>query len=491
MISHRLLIAAVVLIASSVSSAADASPAKRRPNVVVFLADDLGWRDLGYAGSTFYESPNIDALAKRGTVFTQAYAAGPVCSPTRAAILTGRYPARVGVTDWIGGPQPEEARKLPRWNVKPMLPAAYKEQLPLEDVTIAEAMREAGYATCFLGKWHLGGPKFHPTLQGFDASIGATQRGSPAKNGYFAPYNDFIELSPGPVGEHLDLRLANEASTWIGKRDGEKPFFLYFSLFDVHTPLMAPAETIRHFEDKKAKLGLSDDFAKEGESKLRSNHAHTTYAAMVKTMDDCVGIVTRQLESQGLLDDTIIVFTSDNGGVSTAEGWPTSNAPLRAGKGWPYEGGVRVPLLLVAPGISKPGTTSDVLAISTDLFPTLLAACGVAPREKDHVDGISLLPAVRGETSTDRPLFWHYPHYGNQGGSPYSAIRSGDWKLIAFHETKHPAELYNLAHDPHENQNVAESNEPRVKEMLTALNAWKQSVGAVDATVNPAAAAAR
>ena len=466
--------------------ATDAPPTKRRPNVVVFLADDLGANDLGITGSQFYESPNIDALAKRGCLFTQAYAAGPVCSPTRAALMTGRYPARIGVTDWIGGPQPEEAAKLPRWNVKPMLPAAYKEQLPPAETTIAEAMREAGYATCFLGKWHLGGPKFYPSTQGFDACIGTTWRGSPGKNGYFSPYN--VELPPGPEGEHLDLRLASEAANWIQKRDREKPFLMYFALYDVHTPLMAPAETIKHFEEKKTKFGLSDEFAKEGESKLRLNHAHTTYAAMVKTMDDAVGIVVKQLESQGLLDDTVIAFTSDNGGVSTAEGWPTSNAPLRAGKGWPYEGGVRVPLAIVAPGVTKPGSTSDVLTTSTDLFPTLLAACGLLPRETDHLDGINLLPALRDEKLRDRPLFWHYPHYGNQGGSPYSAIRSGDWKLIVFHDPGQPAELYNLAEDPHEKKNVAETSGPQVQELRTALETWKRSVGAVDATVNAAAA---
>jgi arylsulfatase A-like enzyme len=346
-------------------------------------------------------------------------------------------------------------------------------------------MRDAGYATCFLGKWHLGGPKFYPPTQGFDACIGTTWRGSPGKNGYFSPYN--VELPPGAEGEHLDLRLASEAANWIEKRDREKPFFMYFALYDVHTPLMAPAGTIKHFEEKKAKLVLSDEFAKEGESKLRLNHAHTTYAAMVKTMDDCVGIVVKQLESQGLLDETVLAFTSDNGGVSTAEGWPTSNAPLRAGKGWPYEGGVRVPLTIVAPGVTKPGSTSDVLTTSTDLFPTLLAACGLAPREKDHLDGINLLPALQADKLPDRPLFWHYPHYGNQGGSPYSAIRSGNWKLIAFHDPRQPAELYNLALDPHEKQSVAEANGPRVQELRTVLETWKRSVGAVDATVNAAA----
>ncbi|MDQ3439162.1 MAG: sulfatase [Planctomycetota bacterium] len=465
--------------------AADAPPAKRRPNVVVFVVDDLGSRDLGYAGSTFYESPNVDALARRGAVFTSAYAACPVCSPTRAALLTGRYPARVGVTDYIGGPQPDAAAARPIYQDR-LLPAPYKEQLALDETTVAEALKEAGYATFFGGKWHLGRERYYPDKQGFETMVGASYRGSPGKGGYFSPYQ--VPLSPGPEGEHLDLRLASEAAQWIEKQSSEKPFLLWMSWYDVHTPLMAPAETIKYFEEKKKKLELSDRFATEGASKLRLTQAHTTYAAMVKTMDEAVGIVVKQLESQKLLDDTIILFTSDNGGVATSEGWPTSNAPLRAGKGWAYEGGIRVPLIAVIPGVTRPGQTCDAPSISTDVFPTLLAACGLEQRPKDHLDGINLLPALRGEASPDRPLFWHYPHYGNQGGSPFSAIRSGDWKLIAFHEPKHSAELYNLAEDPQEKQNVAGSNEPRVQELRAALEAWKRSVGAVDATAHPNAA---
>ncbi|HEV2294502.1 MAG TPA: sulfatase [Tepidisphaeraceae bacterium] len=465
--------------------AADAPQGQRRPNVVVFLADDLGARDLGCTGSTFYESPNVDALAKRGAVFTQAYAACPVCSPTRAAILTGRYPARVGITDWIGAVQPQEVKSNPRWKDKPMLPAPYKEHLPLEEVTLAEAMCEAGYATCFLGKWHLGAQKFMPHAQGFDASIGATHRGSPGKNGYLAPYNDFItNLAPGPEGEHLDLRLANEAAQWIAKRDKDRPFLLYFSLYDVHTPLMAPPATIRYFEEKKTKLGLADAFDKAGDSKLRLNQAHPTYAAMVKTMDDAVGIVVKQLEAQGMLDDTIIVFTSDNGGLSTTEGSPTSNAPLRAGKGWPYEGGVRVPQVMVVPGVTSPGSTTHVLTTSTDLFPTLLGACGLPARGKDHADGVNLLPALKNQALPNRPLFWHYPHYGNQGGSPFSAVRSGDWKLIAFHDPNQPAELYNLSADPSETKDLAAEHPDRVASLRQTLNAWKRAVGAVDSIPN-------
>lgn len=462
------------------TSAADAPPAKRRPNVVVvFVADDLGARDLGYAGSTFYESPNIDALAKRGAVFSSAYAACPVCSPTRAALMTGRYPARVGVTNYIGGPQPDEAATRPIYKDR-LLPAPYTEQLPLEQTTVAEAFKEAGYATFFAGKWHLGRERFYPDKQGFKTTVGASHRGHPGKGGYFSPYH--VPLSPGPEGEHLDLRLADEAAQWIGKQSSEKPFLLWMSWYDVHTPLVAPAETVKYFETKRQRLGLEDQFAKEGQSKLRLNQSHAVYAAMIKTMDDAVGVVVKQLESQNLLDDTVIVFTSDNGGVATAEGWPTSNAPLRAGKGWAYEGGIRVPQIAVIPGVTRAGQTCAAPTISTDVFPTLLAACELPPRKADHVDGVNLLPALRAEALPDGSLFWHYPHYGNQGGSPFSAIRAGDWKLIAFHDPTKRSELYHLAADPGETKDLAAEQPERAASLRQMLDQWKKSVGALDAT---------
>lgn len=457
----------------------DEAPVKRRPNVIVFVADDLGAHDLGYAGSTFYESPNIDALARRGAIFSTAYAACPVCSPTRAALLTGRYPARIGITDFIGGPQPKIAATRPIYKDR-LLPAPYKEQLALEETTVAEAFAEAGYATFFAGKWHLGRESFYPDKQGFETTVGASYRGTPGRRGYFSPYQ--APLSPGPEGEHLDLRLASEGAKWI-KKQTEKPFLLWMSWYDVHTPLMAPPNTIDYFDNKKKKLGLSDEFGEEGASKLRLTQAHVTYAAMVKTLDAAVGVVMKQLEAQQLLDDTIILFTSDNGGVSTAEGWPTSNAPFRAGKGWAYEGGLRVPLIAIIPGVTQPGQTCATPSTSTDLFPTLLAACGFAPRDNAHVDGVSLLPALRNQTVPDRSLFWHYPHYGNQGGAPFSAIRSGDWKLIAFHDPKQPTELYNLAVDPSEASNLAAKEPDHVALLRKALDAWKTSVRAADATV--------
>jgi arylsulfatase A-like enzyme len=393
-------------------------------------------------------------------------------------LLTGKYPQRVHITDYIGGPQPEKARTLARYKDR-LLPAAYQDHLALEETTIAEALKEASYATFFAGKWHLGHEAYYPDKQGFDVTYGASYRGSPGKDGYFPPYN--VPLSPGPKGEHLDLRLASEATRWLAKQSADKPFLLYFSLYDVHIPLMAPQKTIEHFQAKRERLKLADEFGKEGKSKVRLTQAHAVYAAMVKTMDDAIGDVLEQLEKQKLMDDTIIIFTSDNGGLSTAEGWPTSNLPLRGGKGWSYEGGVRVPMVVIAPGVTRPGSTTDQRSISMDLYPTVLDLCGLPPRPQQHKDGMSLVPALRGGKLADRPLFWHYPHYGNQGGSPYSAVRSGDWKLIVFHDPRQGIELYNLASDPGEKNDVAKDEPARVRELRAMLENWKKDVGAVDA----------
>jgi arylsulfatase A-like enzyme len=449
--------------------------AATRPNIVVFVADDLGWRDLGYAGSTFYESPNIDSLAARGAVFTSAYSACPVCSPTRAALMTGKYPQRVHITDYIGGPQPSEASTQPKYANR-LLPAPYETHLELDETTIGEVLRDAGYATYFTGKWHLGGPKFYPDKQGFDV-INGVGGGSPGKGGYFSPYR--VDLAPGPEGEHIDIRLANDAAKWVAKQSREKPFALWFCLYDVHVPLMAPPQTIKYFEEKKKKLALTDEFADEGKSKVRTTQAHTTYAAMVKTMDDAVGIVLKQLREQGLENDTIIIFTSDNGGLSTAEGAPTSNLPLRGGKGWAYEGGIRVPLIMIVPGVTRAGSKCDDRCISMDLNATLHAVVDSKPTSSDGVD---LFPALKGQHLPERNLFWHYPHYGNQGGQPYSAIRSGDYKLIAFHNPAVGAELYDLASDPGEKNNLAATNQDKVDELRGLLSAWKKDVGAVDAS---------
>ena len=460
MIRNLLIVACVFAGFTHVSRGATS-----RPNVVIFLADDLGWRDLGFTGSTFYETPNIDALSKRGVVFTNAYSACPVCSPTRAAIMTGRYPARVGVTDYIGGPQPDVAATQPKYRDR-LLPASYHLQLPPNEITIAETLRENGYATLCAGKWHLGVRKFLPTSQGFDESFDFPTPKGPSD----------------PNSEYPGIKLAKSSAEWIKKQsDAKKPFFLYYASHDPHIPLKPPESDVAHFRAKREKLKLADDYAPEGERKVRQTQADVVYAAVIKQLDDAVGIVVKQLEDQKLLDNTIILFTSDNGGVSTSEGWPTSNVPLRAGKGWAYEGGIRVPLIAIIPGVTRAGTTCDQRAISTDLYPTLLTACGFAA-PPTAVDGINLLPALKDEKLPERNLFWHYPHYGNQGGQPFSAIRCGDHKLIVFHDPRVPAELYNIAADGSEKENLAERESAKVEELRKVLDAWKKEVGAKDAT---------
>ncbi|TDB62732.1 sulfatase [Arundinibacter roseus] len=457
---------------------------KQRPNVLFILVDDLGWKDVGAFGSTFYETPAIDALAAKGMSFTNAYAACPVCSPTRASILTGKYPARMKTTDWFGAPQPSTVAK--HWTRdRPLLPAAYEENMALQEFTLAEALKEKGYATFFAGKWHLGETeKFWPENQGFDINKGGYFSGSPRGNHYFSPYNN-PRLPDGPVGENLTDRLANETIAFI-KNNPSKPFLAYLSFYSVHTPLGAPEELIKKYEAKKAKLGLNDQWGVEGTQKVRLNQCLPVYGAMVESMDRAVGKVLKALKDQEIDQNTIIVFMSDNGGLSTAEGHPTSNLPLRAGKGWLYEGGIREPMIVYWPGVTKTAQKSDQLVISTDFYPTILDMCGLAQLPEQHMDGKSFVSALKGKPMATRPVFWHYPHYGNQGGSPGSALRDGDWKLIEWFEEDRQVELYNLRSDIGETRNLVAENPEKAKEMLGQLNTWRQHIGAGMPAKNPA-----
>lgn len=458
----------------------------RRPNVVFFLIDDLGWRDLGYAGSTFYSTPHVDSLAATGTVFTQAYAACPVCSPTRASILSGKYPARMASTDWFGAIQPEAAAARERYK-KPLLPAPYRPQLPLEELTLAEALREAGYATGFFGKWHLGGEGYLPQDQGFDVNVGGHHRGSPP-GGYFSPYTN-PQMESGPEGEHLPARLAEECATFI-EANAEQPFLAYFSMYSVHTPLQAREDLKEKYRARREEQGLGPTtWGIEGERKVREVQEHAVYGAMVEAMDLAVGRVLAELEEHGLIEDTIIVFFSDNGGLSTSEGHPTSNLPLRAGKGWLYEGGVREPCVIRWPGVTAPGSVCDTPVISTDFYPTLLEALGLPARPEQHLDGESLVAALRDPAAPlpQRALYWHYPHYGNQGASPGSSIRVGDWKLVEWFEPGRKLELYDLASDPGETTNLAAGAPERAGAMRARLQGWRDAVGARYPTANPRA----
>ena len=472
LVVRLLTICSFLFAASPLLVAADVP---RKPNVVFFLVDDLGVMDIGaYNPGTFYETPNVDRLARDGTKFTSGYAANPVCSPTRYSILTGKYPTRVGATNWFSGKREGRFRGAPLNDV-----------MPLEETTLAEALKSQGYRTAFVGKWHLGpSEKYWPEAQGFDINIGGHDRGSPP-GGYFAPYKN-PRLENGPQGEHLTARLADEAAAIIDASKDE-PFLLYVAFYSVHTPLQAPQELIRKYEEKARRLGLTSkpEFADEeqvwpgaAERKVRTLQKHATYAAMVESMDAAVGKILSKLESLGLADDTIVCFTSDNGGLSTSEGSPTSNLPLRGGKGWVYEGGIREPFVIKWPGVASPGSECDVPVMSIDFYPTLLEAAGAKPVKNQTVDGQSLVPLLKGADRLDRAaLYWHYPHYSNQGGFPGGAIRSGRYKLVERYEDGR-AHLYDLESDPGERNDLAMSQPQRVAELRTKLHDWYTTVGA-------------
>lgn len=444
---------------------------QRKPNFVFFLVDDLGWTDIGVYGSSFYETPNVDQLAKTGLRFTNAYAACQVCSPTRASIMTGRYPTRTGITDYIGAPQPE------RWNRKTkMLPANYEMQLALDEVTIAEVLKANGYATFFAGKWHLGSENYFPENQGFDVNQGGIDRGGPyGGKKYFSPYGN-PRLEDGPDGEHLPDRLATETVNFMTEHKDE-PFLAYLSFYSVHTPLMSREDLKQKYLEKKKTLKHGEIWGQEGERKVRLVQEHAVYAGMVEAMDQAVGKVLTAVDDLGLEKDTVVIFMSDNGGLSTSEGHPTSNLPLRGGKGWIYEGGIREPMIVRWPGVTKADTVTDQYISSVDFFPTMLEIAGIAAPQNVTIDGMSFAPVLKGQSIERGPIFWHYPHYGNQGGSPSAAVRDGDWKLAEFYEDGH-MELYNLRDDIGETQNVAEQHPELVKKLHAKLEAWRQETKA-------------
>ncbi len=457
-----------------------------RPNILFILADDLGWADLRSYGSTFYETPNLDRLAEQGMRFTDAYSAGTICSPTRASLMTGKYPGRLNTTDFFGAPQPGE--EYPGWWRSRMnqpqyklMPAPYKEKLPLEEVTLAEALKQGGYATFFAGKWHLGPKGYWPEQQGFDVNIGGYHEGHP--NSYFSPYHN-PEMEDGPKGEHLPMRLARETARFMEQHKKE-PFLAYLSFYSVHRPLQAPDSLVKKYRIKKEERGLERKLGPEKEGKVRLNQTHPVYAAMVESMDRAVGLVFERLEEAGLKEETIVIFTSDNGGLSTTGGYPTSNEPLRAGKRWLYEGGIRVPLIVRWPGVTEPGTEEDEPVTSTDFYPTMLEMAGLEKRPQQHIDGVSLVPLLKGQSTLDREaIYWHHPHNGYNGSFPGSVIRQGKWKLIHNYEDQ-DVELYNLEKDLREQHNVADSHEQKVIELYRKLDRWRNDVDARSPIPNP------
>jgi arylsulfatase A len=458
-------LALLIALSSSILLATE----KSKMNVVLFLIDDLGWMDLSCQGSDYYQTPNIDQLAAEGTRFSDAYAACALCSPTRASVMTGKYPARLMLTQWLpaGRWSPKENKKRE---------GRFLRELPLEEFTIAETLREAGYATFHVGKWHLGGPPFSlPAQHGFDVNVAGSEHGAPG--GYFYPYTGKwtvpttgtpvvkVTLPDGQEGEYLTDRLTDEAIGLI-RQNREKPFFLYFPHYGVHSPHQAKKEVIARYEavPEKERQGLP------------------AYAAMVESIDDSVGRIMETLQELGMEDNTLVIFTSDNGGQSKA----TDHAPLRANKGSHYEGGIRVPMIIKSPGASKRGAVNSVPVITNDLYPTILDVVGLPLHPRQHEDGVSLSRLLDGKRSLDREaLFWHYPHYNRHPfNAPASIVRRGSWKLIEFLESG-KIELYDLSNDIREATNLAEAQPERVKRLLAELRDWQTEVGAEPMRANP------
>jgi len=452
----------------------------KTPNFLFILVDDLGYMDVGCNNpNTFYETPNIDQLASEGVRFTNAYAACPVCSPTRASILSGKYPARMATTDYFGAAQPEEWKRNTR-----LLPASYTEELPLEEITLPEALKENGYATFFAGKWHLGEEGFWPEDQGFDVNKGGWSRGGPyGGKKYFSPYGN-PRLEDGPEDEHLPDRLASETAKFI-EENQENPFLAYLSFYSVHTPLIGRPDLVEKYNRKKEQLQLPDSiWGKEGYRKLRLVQEHAVYAAMVEAMDQAVGKVLNKLKELNLDKNTVVIFMSDNGGLSTSEGHPTCNLPLRAGKGWLYEGGIREPMIIKWTGNAEPGSVDETPVTSTDFYPTILEMANLTSKPDQHMDGVSLVSLLKKDGAPEREaIFWHYPHYGNQGGSPGSAVRKGNYKLIEFFGDK-PSELYDLSTDIGEKKDLSVEMPEKVNELKTLLHHWQQETGAKFPTEN-------
>lgn len=487
---------AVFLPASVAPGGAEIAGSK--PNVIFILLDDFGYADLGCYGSRFYETPNIDRLAAQSVRFTDAYAACPVSSPTRASVMTGKYPVKTGITDWIPGRQATNSGSpTDRLIAKP-----FTLNLAHNEVTIAEMLKNNGYTTMISGKWHLGeDPGFWPESQGFDVNKGGFSKGSPVRgkqpdgtvaNGYFSPYGN-PRLADGPAGEYLTDRSTDEAIRFI-EDNRNKPFFVYLPYYATHNPMQAKEEHIRKFTEKAAVAGLDKQqpFTREKDwirpemsdnFKERIIQSNPVYAAMIWSVDENIGKLLRKLDELGITDNTIIFFTSDNGGLATSEGSPTCNAPLRAGKGWLYEGGIRVPLIITYPGKGKPGTVIKTPVCSIDFLKTIADMTGCSNGQPE-TDGVSFVSLFKKDKLKERPLFWHYPHYSNQGVEPGSAVRLGKYKLIDNFEHGRQ-ELYDLENDLSETTDISSANPAKTKELHNLLNKWREDNNAKMMDRNP------
>ena len=440
----------------------------RLPSIVMIYVDDLGWRDLGVQGSTYYETPNIDRLASQGVRFTSAYANAPNCAPSRAALMSGMYAPRTGVYTVASAARGQAS-------LRKLVPVENKTTLDLDVVTLPEALKTAGYTTGHVGKWHLGGEGFLPSDQGFDWSRAGDHTGTPRS--YFYPYvgrdgTVIPGLERGQEGEYLPDRLTDEAIQFVNA-NAERPFFLYLSHYSVHTPIRAKPDVVAKYEAKAPSGG----------------HGNPTYAAMVESVDDSVGRLMLALDSLGIADNTIVIFYADNGGYGPA----TSMAPLRGSKGMLYEGGIREPLIVRWPGKAAAGRTVDVPVIGTDIYPTLLEVSRAEVPAGVTLDGNSIVSLLSDEPADpasmsqiiDRPLFWHFPAYleryrtdpGPWRTTPASAVRLGDYKLLHFFEGD-SWELYNLDADAGESRDLAEAEPAKLRELRAILEAWWAETGA-------------
>jgi arylsulfatase A len=532
-LTARFSVSISALIAFALSAiplhAADA-PAQTKYNVVFFLVDDLGWADMGYEGSSLYHTPNIDAFAKQGVRFSQAYSTCPVCSPSRASILTGEYPARLHLTDWLPGRKNFPFQKLKNANTI--------QHLPYEQPTLPQVLKENGYRTAIFGKWHLGEEKDSTQKQGFDLHVPDWNRGWP-NDTYFSPYG-MKGLEGGPKGEYLTDRLTTEALKWV-ETNKDQPFFLYLAHFAVHDPIQGRGDLVVKYEHElnhtpkasgppfllegnpddvnplspdKLKSLLQQDKRFDGFGllpkrtvKIKQHQDNPQFAAMVESMDESLGRLRAKLKELNLDEKTIVIYFSDNGGMSAAnlgnpqkiiskykldKQFSTSNLPLRGGKGWLYEGGIREPLIIYWPHEAKNGAVCDVPVVGTDFYPTILDMLQVhaSSSADDGKDGVSLVPLLKGSKDVadklaDRPIYWHWPHYSNHGAqSPGGAVRLGNFKLIEYYENN-TVQLFDLQNDPSEQHDLSHENPAKVKELTAMLHNWRKSVNAEMPVPNP------
>ena len=449
-----------------------------KPNLLFIIVDDLGWTDVSYNGSDYYETHNIDALSLNSMLFYNAYAASPVCSPTRASIMTGKHHARINITDWIPG-----LEESPNYNNKnkPLIGPKDLDELPLDEITIAEVLKDNGYKTFYSGKWHLGSKGHYPEDQGFDVNVGGFEKGSPM-GGYYSPYKN-PNLSDGPKGEYLTDRLTQETIDFIDSSDDSKPFAAFLSFYNVHTPIQENKEFYDYYVEKLNGYDDKDPVTKkEGDAITRLNQRNAKYASMVHATDNNVGKIIKYLKKNKLYDNTLIVFTSDNGGLTTQNRIaPTSVYPLRAGKGWLYEGGIKIPQLIKLPKqIFREIIYEPV--VSYDLFPTILNTLDVN-YNIDNIDGKDLTNLFLKKEFKRDYIFWHFPHYHGSLWKPGSAIRNNQWKLLKFYEENNE-ELYNLYDDFSETNNLAEVYPEIVNKLSKKMDEIKMDLNANKNIVN-------